>query len=418
MAVFQIKDAYQVMNSLARQATAQSDITVTDHTSFIDAGTKTLATGTENVLNTIARTIATVVMQTRPYKGKFGLISATFDQFNTRKAKISFYSDDNSPSGAFNTDLNTNIATGNGEASGAGSMWEQKLPRVVERFFLSEAAWDKFYTTPMVQLQNAFNDEGTFVAFMNGVLTEITNDIESTIEARNRAIVADRVAGVYLQHENGVLGDETVVNMTKYFNDTCGTSYTTAQIVENHLTELLELWASKIKIDSDRLEERTKKYHDPMTITENGTDYNVLRHTPKGSQKMFYFKEFFNQARARVLPEIFNPNLIPETNGEGVTYWQSSKDADRMKIKCKPALPNGGVSQNVELDMVLGLLFDTDAMGTINQFEGAYTTPVNARHLYTNTFYHWKFGSIQDYTENSIIYIMKDEETNNEEVGQ
>ena len=417
MAVFQIKDAYQVMNSLARQATAQSGIAVTDHTSFIDAGTKTLATGTENVLNTIARTIATVIMQTRPYKGKFSLISATFDQFNTRKAKISFYSDDNSPSGAFNTDLNTNIATGNVESSGAGSMWEQKLPRVVERFFLSEAAWDKFYTTPLVQLQNAFNDEGTFVAFMNGVLTEITNDIESTIEARNRSIVADRVAGVYLQHENGVLGDETVVNMTKYFNDTCGTSYTTKQIVENHLTELLELWASKIKIDSDRLEERTKKYHDPMTITENGTDYNVLRHTPKGSQKMFYFKEFFNQARARVLPEIFNPNLIPETNGEGVTYWQSSKDADRMKIKCKPALPDGGVSQNVELDMVLGLLFDTDAMGTINQFEGAYTTPVNARHLYTNTFYHYKFGAIQDYTENSIIYIMKDEDTS-EEAGQ
>ena len=417
MAVFQIKDAYQVMNSLARQATAQSDIAVTDHTSFIDAGTKTLATGTENVLNTIARTIASVIMQTRPYKGKFSLISATFDKINTRKAKISFYSDDNSPSGAFNTDLNTNIATGNVESSGAGSMWEQKLPRVVERFFLSEAAWDKFYTTPLVQLQNAFNDEGTFVAFMNGVLTEITNDIESTIEARNRSIVADRVAGVYLQHENGVLGDETVVNMTKYFNDTCGTSYTTKQIVENHLTELLELWASKIKIDSDRLEERTKKYHDSMTITENGVDYNVLRHTPKGSQKMFYFKEFFNQARARVLPEIFNPNLIPETNGEGVTYWQSSKDADRMKIKCKPALPDGGVSQNVELDMVLGLLFDTDAMGTINQFEGAYTTPVNARHLYTNTFYHWKFGAIQDYTENSIIYIMKDEDTS-EEAGQ
>lgn len=417
MAVFQIKDAYAIMNSIARQATAQEDISVVDHSSFIDAGTKTLATGTENVLNSIARTIATVIMQTRPYKGKFGLIASNFDQFNTRKAKISFYSDDNSPSGAFNTDLNTNIATGNGEASGAGSMWEQKLPRVVERFFLSEAAWDKFYTTPMVQLQNAFNNEAIFVAFMNGRMTEIENDIESTLEARNRAIVSDRVAGVYLQHKNGVLGDETVVNMTKYFNDECGTNYTTAQILENHLTELLELWTAKIKIDSDRLEERTVKYHDPMTITENGVDYNVLRHTPKGSQKMFYFKEFFTKARARVLPEIFNPEMIPEANGEGVTYWQSSIDGDRSKIKCKPALPDGGVSENVELDIVLGLLFDTDAIQTTNQFTGAFTTPVHARKLITNTFYHWKFGSIQDYTENSIIYIMADEESN-EELGE
>lgn len=410
MAVFQIKDAYAIMNSIARQATAQENISVVDHSSFIDAGTKTLETGTENVLNSIARTIAAVIMQTRPYKGKFSLIASNFDQFNTRKAKISFYSDDNSPSGAFNTDLNTNIATGNVEASGAGSMWEQKLPRVVERFFLSEAAWDKFYTIPMVQLQNAFNEEATFVAFMNGRMTEIENDIESTLEARNRAIVADRVAGVYLQHKNGVLGDETVVNMTKYFNDECGTSYTTAQILENHLTELLELWTAKVKIDSDRLEERTTKYHDPMTITENGVDYNVLRHTPKSSQKMFYFKEFFTKARARVLPEIFNPDMIPETNGEGVTYWQSSIDGDRSKIKCRPSLPDGAESQDVELDLVLGLLFDTDAIQTTNQFTGAYSTPVHARKLITNTFYHWKFGSIQDYTENSIIYIMADEE--------
>ena len=408
MASFQIKDAYAVMNALARQATAQADIAVVDHTSFIDAGTKTLATGTENVLNSIARTIASVVMQTRSYTGRFGLISATENQFNTRKAKISFYSDDNTASGAFNTDLNDNIKTGNMEASGAGSMWEQKLPRVVERFFLSEAAWDKFYTTPLVQLQNAFNDEGTFVAFMNGVMTEIQNDIESTLESRNRALVADRIAGVYLQQQNGVLGDETVVDMTKYFNDKCGTTYTRDQIIHEHLTELLELWTAKIKIDSDRMTERTTKYHDPMTIQDGGVDYNVLRFTPKANQKMFYFSEFFTEAKARVLPEIFGPGYLNVDAGEAVTYWQSSKDADRMKIKCKPALPDGAVSEEVELDYVLGIIFDTDALQSINQFTGAFTTPVNARHLYTNTFYHWKFGSITDYTENSIIYYMSE----------
>lgn len=406
MAVFQIKDAYAVMNALARQATAQADIAVVDHTSFVDAGTKTLATGTENVLNSIARTIAMVVMQSRPYKGKFSLINASENQWNTRLAKVSFYAADNSPSGAFNTDLNTNIADGNGEASGAGSMWEQKLPKVVERFFLSEAAWDKFYTTPLVQLQNAFNEEGTFVAFMNGVMTEIGNDIETTLESRNRALVADRIAGTYLLNKNNVLSDETCVDMIAYFNEKMGTTYTRDEVITEHLTEFLEVWAAKVNIDSDRLEERTAKYHDPMTITESGVTYSVLRHTPKANQKMFYFKEFFTEARARVLPSIFNPNMIPETNGEGVTYWQSSKDADRMKIKCKPSLPDGATSENVELDYVLGILFDTDALASINQFTGAFTTPVNARKLYTNTFYHYKFGSISDYTENSIIYYL------------
>lgn len=411
MASFAIKDAYAVMNALARQATAQADISVVDHQSFIDAGTKTLATGTENVLNSIARTITAVVMQSRPYTGKFSLINASENQWNTRLAKISFYSSDNDPSGAFNTDLNTNIATGNVENSGAGSMWEQKLPRVVERFYLSEAAWDKFYTTPLVQLQNAFNEESTFVAFMNGVMTEIQNDIESTLESRNRALVADRIAGVYLLNKKKVLGDETVVNFTTYFNKKCGTNYTTKEILTEHLTELSELITSKLQIDVDRLEERSVKYHDPMTVEDNGVNYSVLRHTPRGKVKAFWFDELWKDAKTRVMPSIFNKEYINPEMGEKVQYWQSNKnDDDRMKIKCKPALPDGAVSENVELDVVLGIIFDEDAIASINQFNGAYTTPVNARKLYTNTFYHYKFGAVQDYTENSIIYIMNDDD--------
>lgn len=406
MAAFQIKDAYAVMNALARQATAQNDISVVDHTSFIDAGTKTLATGTENVLNSIARTIKEVVIQSRPYKGKFGLIAATEDQWNTRLAKISVYAADNEASGAFNTDLNTNIADGETDASGIGSMWEQKLPKVVERFFLSEAVWDKHYTTPLAQLQSAFNDEATFVRFMNGIITEIENDIESTIESRNRALVVDRIAGTYLQVSNSDLGPECAVDLIKYFNDECGTQYTRDEILQEHLTEFMELFVAKIKIDSDRLEERTALYHDPLTITESGVDYNVLRHTPKSMQKLMLFSEFIAKAKTRVMPEIFNPDYLSLENYEGVTYWQSSKPGDRMKIDCKPALPDGGETSEVELDYVIGILFDTDAIRSINQFQGAYVTPVNARKLYTNTWYHYKFGAINDYTENGIIYYL------------
>lgn len=407
MAVFQIKDAYAVMNALARQATAQNDIAVVDHTSFIDAGTKTLATGTENVLNSIARTIKEVVIQSRPYKGKFGLIAATEDQWNTRLAKISVYAADNEASGAFNTDLYTNIGDGLSDASaGPGSMWEQKLPKVVERFFLSEAVWDKHYTTPLAQLQSAFNDEATFVRFMNGIITEIENDIESTLESRNRALVVDRIAGTYLQVQNNALGDECAVDLIEYFNDECGTTYTRDEILQEHLTEFMELFVAKIKIDSDRLEERTALYHDPLTITESGVDYNVLRHTPKSMQKLMLFSEFIAKAKTRVMPEIFNPDYLSLENYEGVTYWQSSKPGDRMKIDCKPALPEGAESSEVKLDYVIGMLFDTDAIRSINQFQGAYVTPVNARHLYTNTWYHYKFGAINDYTENGIIYYL------------
>lgn len=425
MASFQVKDAYAVMNALARQATAQNDIAVVDHTTFIDAGTKTLATGTENVLNSIARTLAYVVVASRPYSGKFSLINASQNEFNTRRAKISYYAEDNEPTGAFNTDLYTNIADGfdNGTNGGSslGTMWEQKLPKVLERFFLSEAAWDKHYTIPEVQLQSAFNDESTFIRFMNGRLTEIQNDIESTIESKNRSLVADRIAGVYAKVTAATpqLGAECAVDMTKYFNDKCGTTYTRDEILQEHLTEFLELWVAKIKLDSDRLEERTKLYHDPYTVTESGVDYNILRHTPKAYQKMFYSSEFFTEAKARVLPEIFNPQYLDASQGEAVTYWQSTKPADRLKIKAKVPMGDGNADATVELDYVLGIIFDSDAIMSINQFEGAFTTPLEARKMYRNVWYHWKFGAYNDYSENSIIYYMgeggeeSDEDENN-----
>lgn len=421
MASFQVNDASALMNSLLRQSSAQIDIEVVDHQTFMDAGTKVLATGTENVLNSIYRTIALIIPQSRKYTGKFGLINASEKKFNTRMAKIAYYSADNEPSGAFNTDLYTNLADGydNGTNGGAslGTMWEQKLPKVVERFFLKEAAYDRHWTTPIAQLQSAFNSEAAFVAFWNGVMAEIENDMEQTEESKRRATVVDRIAGTYALVQNGTLGAECAVDLIQLFNDECGTTYTREEILQEHLTEFMEIFISYLKIFSDRFTERTTKYHDPMTITEGGIDYNVLNFCPKDRQKLFLFGEFIAKSKTRVMPEIFNPEYLSLDNFESVTYWQSSKDADRMKIACKPALPNGAESSNVELDYVVGMLFDDEGLQAIDQFTGAYTTPVEARKLYTNTWVHRKFSAISDYTYDTIIFYLGEggEEQSDEE---
>lgn len=407
MASFLVKDAYTLMNSLMRQASAQTDLTATDHTSFIDCGKKLLDTGTENVLNAVYRTIAKVDMQVRDYSAKLGLINATDTQFNSRKAKISFYSDDSEAAGPFNTDLNPdNITNGGRPTDGAGDMWTIKTPRVVERFFLSEEAYDKHWTTFLVQLQSAFNDEATFTSFMNAVLTVIRSDMEQTLEGRRRMLINDRIAGTYLQVQRGVLGPECAVDFTAYFQEKTGTQYTYDEITTEHLTELSELVTAKIQIDAKRMGERTTKYHDPMTITDNGVDYNVLRHTPMDKIKTFYFGEFWKEAEARVMPHIFNTSYIAPERGEDVGFWQSSKNDSRMKVSCKPALPDGAESEEVTLDHVLFLVFDEDALESINQYEGTFTSPIEAKKLYYNTFVHYKWGAINDYTENGIVYYM------------
>lgn len=61
---------------------------------------------------------------------------------------------------------------------------------------------------------------------------------------------------------------------------------------------------------SNYLEERSSNYHLSPTKTVNGTTYKLLRHTPKNRQKMFLYEPLFIEAKANVLPSIFNPEYL------------------------------------------------------------------------------------------------------------
>lgn len=407
---FQVKDAYSVMNSLVRQATGQADITVTDASSFIDAGNTLLSAGVENTLSALSVLIGRTIIASRPYTGKFKIITEnSADAFAQRVRKISFYARDNEASGMYNTDINTNLGAGLDDESGAGSQWTQNPPKVVEYNYFSQFAWDKSTTVYEEQLKVAFTDEASFIDFINGCLIEVQNDIESTIEARNRLVVLSRMGANKLMVDNGSLGSECAINFTKEFNDTYGTHYSTEEILTLHRTEFLEFFIASFKILSDKMENRSTLYHDPLTITEGTAPatitYSVLRHTPKNRQKFIYFSPIFTQLKM-VFAEIFNPQYLDLPNGEGIEYWQSISDPSAIDVT--PALPDGATSSEVKLDLVLGLLFDTEAIRTNNVFTGMYQTNWNAKHVYKNLFWHYKYGVMQDMSENAVLMYMAD----------
>lgn len=406
--LFTIKDAHEVMNTLARQATGDKSIDVIDSESFVDAGTATLESGYENVIQSLAVLIGKTIIDVRKYKGKFGLISAeSNDAFENRLRKIYFYSRDNIATGMYNTDIYTNLGTGLDDGDGVGSQYEQFAPLVAERYFSSNFAWDYAKSDYPEQMKIAFTNEGDFIAFVNGVITEVENDLERTLEAKNRLVALDRIAGTKLMVDKGFLGAECSVNLLKAYNDEYGTSYTVAELLKEHTTSFIQFFTARIKLDSDRLTNSTALYHDPMTKTIDGVTYNVLMHTPKEKQKFLYYSPLFTQLNTE-MALIFNPEYIKLPNGEGVEAWQSFTSPSAIDVT--PALPNGETSEEVKIDFVVGMLFDSDGCMTNNRFKSAYTTPLNARHVYTTTYWHNNFGVIQDYVHPSIVYYLEDEE--------
>lgn len=421
--VFTPQDCHALMNLLVRQATGQTELTVVDTSSFVSAGEKVLATGFENVFNSINLVYGRLIVASRSYKAKLTLMDAiSTEEYTHLIRKISFYSKGAKPSGNFNTDLFTNLADGftngqnkdaNNDPQSTKSQWEQNTQPSVTVTFGGSSVWDNCITMYEDQVQQAFKNEDEFARFTAGYLTEHANDYESQREAWNRMCLLNRIAQT-IDMSSVMKG--SAVNMTKLFNDTYGTSYTSAQLRSTYLKEFAEFFVSTFKTLLEYMSERSTAYHWTMPKTIGDDTYHILRHTPLEDIRVYMYSKLWKDVESRVLPEIFNDQYLNiDTQYQPVSYWQTNEDdSDRPKISVEPAVINTttGVQEKgtkVALDYVIGCITDRDGLVTDFQIETSRTTPVEARKGYRNTWLHVAKNCICDPTEKCIVFYMADE---------
>ena len=412
------QDCYQIINAIARQATGQSALVATDASSFASVGETILATGMENVMNSLSIVLNRLIISSRPYTAKLRLMDAeNSGVFSNRVRKVSFYSQDALPDGAHNTQLFTNLAPGftngqnpdgNGNAQSTKSMWEQHPAMPLEVNFAGSDVWQDCVTMYEVQVQSAFRDQAEFAKFVSGYLDEHANDIEQQREAYNRMVLLNKIGMTY---DMGGIMPGSVRNLTKEFNDYFGTAYTSAQLRSTYLKEFLEFMVATIKEDSDYLTERTTLQHYAFTKTIDGVSYSILRHTPRDRQRLFLFSPLFRKAEALVMPEIFNDQYLQLTQYEPITYWQS--ELQREAVNVTPAVydPSDGTQKAgdpVAIDYVIGMLYDIDGMMTRFDLDYSASTPLEARKLFRNVWNTFQKGNICDPSEKAILYVMQD----------
>lgn len=410
------KDAYAIMNLLVKEATGQQQITVTDLSSFVSAGETVLATGTENVLNSLSLVLGRTLVASRPYRARLDLMEQVdTGLYSSRIRKISFYANDALPSGAFNTDLFTNFVQGytNGQNNQANpnstkSQWEQNPKYPLEMNFAGSSTWQYCVTRYEVQLQAAFRSPEDFNAFIAGYMTESANDIESMREAWNRMALLNKIASVY---DMSADMPGSVVNLTAAFNAKFNTSLSTADLLSTYLKEFLAFFVATLKKDMKAMEHRTTRFHwTPAKQDSAGNNLALLRHTPRDRQRLYLYYPLITDAEALVMPEIFNTEYLRLENYQAVDYWQTP-DAG-MEINVTPAVNNTttGVQEagTAVETRVLAMLTDVDGLMTNFQLESADTTQLEARKKYRNIWHTFLRNNMSDNTENAIIYIMED----------
>lgn len=414
------KDAHSIVNLIAKELTGQNgSIQKVTSDNFVSVGETILSAPMENVYNALSIPLLRTLIAARTYDDELLLFNAlNSGVYSSRMRKISYLSKYALPSGAFNTDLYTNLAPGftngqnkdsNGDPQSTKSMWEQNPVIPIELNFGGQSVWDHGITWHKYQAKNAFTDEASFLRFWEGALVENANDIKMEKNAFRRVALLNFIAGMYDLSASGT----TVINLTSAFNTKFGTSYTTAQLQTTYLKEFLAFFVSTFKTISKNLKKRSLNYHVNISKTVNGVTYNLLRHTPTNRQRVILYEPLFIDSQANVLPEIFNPEYLDlKTQYEGVMWWQNENNP--MAIDVEPSIPDFSVTgqqvkgNRAQLSNVVGLIFDEDAIMTDFQLDDVDTTPLESRKKFRNTWYTMSRNLINDFTEKAVLFIMAD----------
>lgn len=419
------RDAHTLMNALVEQATGAQTITVVDTSTFVSAGELVMSTGLENVYNALSILVGRTYAAVRPYDARLQLINAiNSGVYTNRFRKISYYSKPAQPSGWFNTQLFTNLKDGftagqnpdaQGNAQSTKSQYEINSGVPLEVNFGGSSTWQESLTIFENQLKVAFRSESEFMAFWTGLVTQKDNDIEMEKEAFNRMTLLNHMAArVDFANQNLIPGG--AVNLTAAFNARFGTAYTSAQLRTTYLTDFLAFFVSMIKTHSMQMRQNSLNYHWTPTLTRDGVTYNRLnRHTPARNQRLLLYTPLFVEAEAQVFPEVFHENYLQLDNYEGVMFWQA-EDAtftNNPKLDVTPAVtdPATGLQtagNRIQLDYVVGMLYDEDALMVDYQLETTNTSPLEARKGYRTQWYTFAKNAISDLTENGIVFYMAD----------
>ena len=380
-------DVYALMNAVVSQATGRTDLAVVDTTTFSSVGEIVLRTGTENTLNAISTVIGKTIFSVRPYKGKLESLRVAQQRWGGQVRKIINLYDEAEKSDDWNTDDGNSV-----------DMYKIRKPKALQLNFYGTKVLQKHITRFRDQLSLAFHNEDEFIRFIDSVMVEFSNEIELLNEAESRTTLLNFMAGI---SSMGL----TEVDLVAEYNNEYGTTYTRAQLLSTHIESFMKFVAAEIKIYSNKLTDMSTMYH------ANLTGYNkIMRHTPKERQKMVMYEPIFIKTQSEVYSGLFNPEYLDIGSFEGVNYWQSQATPTAINVKPNILDVATGASKDadaaVDLDYVLGLLFDEEACGVMPQFDYSSTTPFNSAGGYYNMYMHWRFNSYCDYTENAVLFIL------------
>lgn len=378
------EQAYTLINAIHEQVTGQTDIQATDLTSFVSVAQATLRCGYDEVMGAISQVLSRTIIAVRPYSRKFRGLEYTAERWGAIVRKINFIEGDAEEDNSYNLTDGNSI-----------DQYVIDKPKVLETHYYGQNVFKDKYTVFTRQLDVAFSNPAEFAAFMSGVATHMSNMWEQWLENLSRSTLLNFMAG---KVNNG-----DVIYLLDEYNTLTGLSLTdeTVRLPANYPAFMKWAYARVAEV-SRLMEERSGIYQTAIT------DKPIMRHTPKEDQVLYMSAKFLESMKAEVQSGAYNDSFLNYSDNESVSYWQAIESGSAMNVTPVQLTAAGEFETGaaVNLDNVIGVIFDRDAVGyNIGQNE-VIASPFNAAGQYYNLFHHARVQLQNDFTEKGVVFAL------------
>lgn len=380
MKVTQLKD---IVNSATSEVLGKTDVVNDDLSNLVDVGNEIFDTdNVDNYVKKLIDRIGQVIFVNRLYAG--GVPSVLMDswEYGSVVEKISADMPE--------ADENDSWNLQNGQTYSQDTFYQ---PKVSAKFFNSKVTFDVKLSFTTQQVKESFSNVNELNGFISMLETGVKNSMTVKLDGLIMRTI-NNMTGQILNSANGL----QKVNLLTEYNTASGQTLT----------------ANKALMDKDFLKFASltiKKYQ--ARITKMSTLFNAggkARFTTTDNLHTVLLSDFADSAEVYLMSDTFHNDTVSLPNHETVPYWQGSGKSyafnDISKIDVKIDAGNK-TPKAVTQTGILGVMFDTNALGVSNLNQRT-TTSYNARAEFYTNYYKMDAGYFNDLNENFVVFYIAD----------
>ena len=379
MKVTQIKD---LVNSSLKEVNGTSEVLKEDLSNVVDIGNDLINNDDiDNFVKKLVDRVGKTVFNDRLYQGSAPSVLMDAWEFGSIVEKV-------------DADL-PNVEENDSWNLQDGKSYDQDIfyqPKVSAKFFNSKITFDIPMSFTKMQVKSAFNSATELNSFLSMLMTKVQNALTVHLDG----LIMKTINNFTAQVVHAKKGLQTV-NLLSLYNATTGDNLTSAKAL---------ITPSFIKFANLTINSYRDRISKMSTLFNNG---GVNKFTPLANQHLVVLSDFASASKVYLEADTYNQDNVKISNYDSVPYWQGTgtKYGFNDISKIDVAIKDGSTTTEVVQTGILGVLFDTNALGVSCQ-NPRTTTAVNARAEFYTNFNKYDAMYYNDLNENFIVFMVAD----------